>query len=216
MEVGWCGQGQGGGSEGHRACDRAGVWGMGQTQGLGAGTQAKGWWGTCSRDGGHMAGVWDIRPGAGNVGRGASCTPAGSCSHSVPQPPTEPTLGTRDTPKLSWGRPYRQHCPLPADAPWCRHCQQLAPAFAQAAATLRNESSPARLGKVDATAQVALASEFDITSYPTLKLFRDGNRTHPLDYTGMAAAPAAAVAPIEGDATMGAGVGWRAKTGGRG
>ncbi|NWY67588.1 PDIA2 isomerase, partial [Erithacus rubecula] len=69
-------------------------------------------------------------------------------------------------------------------APWCGHCQQLAPAFAQAAAELRNESSPARLAKVDATAQTALATEFGITSYPTLKLFRDGNRTHPLAYTG--------------------------------
>ncbi|NXM72110.1 PDIA2 isomerase, partial [Serilophus lunatus] len=69
-------------------------------------------------------------------------------------------------------------------APWCGHCQQLAPAFAQAAAELRNESSPAQLGKVDATAQTALANEFGITSYPTLKLFRDGNRTHPLAYTG--------------------------------
>ncbi|NWT20757.1 PDIA2 isomerase, partial [Vireo altiloquus] len=69
-------------------------------------------------------------------------------------------------------------------APWCGHCQQLAPAFAQAATELRNESSPARLAKVDATAQTALATEFGITSYPTLKLFRDGNRTHPLAYTG--------------------------------
>uniref|UniRef100_A0A8C5TWY6 protein disulfide-isomerase n=1 Tax=Malurus cyaneus samueli TaxID=2593467 RepID=A0A8C5TWY6_9PASS len=71
-------------------------------------------------------------------------------------------------------------------APWCGHCQQLAPAFAQAATELRNESSPARLAKVDATAQTALANEFGITSYPTLKLFRDGNRTHPLAYTGRA------------------------------
>ncbi|NXA09627.1 PDIA2 isomerase, partial [Sapayoa aenigma] len=69
-------------------------------------------------------------------------------------------------------------------APWCGHCQRLAPAFAQAATELRNESSPAQLGKVDATTQTALATEFGITSYPTLKLFRDGNRTHPLAYTG--------------------------------
>ncbi|NWR80653.1 PDIA2 isomerase, partial [Centropus unirufus] len=69
-------------------------------------------------------------------------------------------------------------------APWCHHCQRLAPAFAQAAATLRNESSPAWLGKVDATAQAALAKEFGITSFPTLKLFQDGNRTHPIAYSG--------------------------------
>lgn len=84
--------------------------------------------------------------------------------------------------------PHHQRCPLPADAPWCGHCQRLAPAYAQAAAELRNESSPARLAKVDATAQTALATEFGITSYPTLKLFRDGNRTHPLAYTGRAGA----------------------------
>uniref|UniRef100_A0A8C6J561 protein disulfide-isomerase n=1 Tax=Melopsittacus undulatus TaxID=13146 RepID=A0A8C6J561_MELUD len=71
-------------------------------------------------------------------------------------------------------------------APWCGHCQRLAPAYTQAAEALRNESSPARLGKVDAMAQTALAKEFGITSYPTLKLFRDGNRTHPIDYTGRA------------------------------
>ncbi|NXL66684.1 PDIA2 isomerase, partial [Chordeiles acutipennis] len=69
-------------------------------------------------------------------------------------------------------------------APWCGHCRRLAPAFAQAAAVLKNESNLARLGKVDATAQVALANEFGVTSYPTLKLFRDGNRTHPLAYSG--------------------------------
>ncbi|PKU29288.1 protein disulfide-isomerase a2 [Limosa lapponica baueri] len=97
-----------------------------------------------------------------------------------PWPPAEPG----DTQKSLWGCPCHRHCPLPTDAPWCGHCQRLAPAFAQAAAALRDESSPARLGKVDATAQTALANEFGITSYPTLKLFRDGNRTHPLPYTG--------------------------------
>ncbi|KFW75292.1 Protein disulfide-isomerase A2, partial [Manacus vitellinus] len=70
-------------------------------------------------------------------------------------------------------------------APWCGHCQQLAPAYTRAATELRNESSPARLGRVDAMAQTALANEFNITSYPTLKLFRNGNRTHPLPYTGL-------------------------------
>ena len=106
--------------------------------------------------------------------------------------------------------PRCRHCPLPADAPWCGHCQRLAPAFARAAAALRNESSPVRLGKVDATAQTALANEFGITSYPTLKFFRNGNRTHPLAYTGRATAPA------KGDARTGAGAGWGAGVGGRG
>lgn len=102
--------------------------------------------------------------------------------------------------------PHDQCCPPPTDAPWCGHCRRLAPAFAQAATELRNESSPARLGKVDATAQTALATEFGITSYPTLKLFRDGNRTHPLAYTGRAAAPRSVPGTIQGDTAMG--LGW--------
>jgi len=59
---------------------------------------------------------------------------------------------------------------------------------------------------VDATAQTVLAGEFGVTSYPTLKLFLDGNRTHPLAYTGRAAAPGDGVAPIVGDTMTGAGV----------
>ncbi|KAM6114106.1 LOW QUALITY PROTEIN: protein disulfide-isomerase A2 [Pterocles gutturalis] len=91
----------------------------------------------------------------------------------------------------NFGRALSQHRLLLVEfyAPWCGHCQQLAPAFAQAAAALQNASSPARLGKVDVTAQVALADEFGVTAYPMLKLFRDGNRTHPLAYTGRVAAP---------------------------
>ncbi|NWS53326.1 PDIA2 isomerase, partial [Chunga burmeisteri] len=86
----------------------------------------------------------------------------------------------------NFARALSEHRLLLVDfyAPWCGHCQRLAPAFAQAAAALRNESGAVRLGKVDAMAQTALANEFGITSYPTLKLFRDGNRTHPLAYTG--------------------------------
>lgn len=105
--------------------------------------------------------------------------------------------------------PRYQCCPLPTDAPWCGHCQQLAPAFAQAATELRNESSPARLAKVDATAQTALATEFGITSYPTLKLFRDGNRTHPLEYTGRAEAPHSDPGSHRGGHCHGAGEGGR-------
>lgn len=126
----------------------------------------------------HRCGTQDTTHGVG-VAQGHKLGPSGltqplGCPHTCPR---------------------YQCCPLPTDAPWCGHCQRLAPAYAQAATELRNESSPARLGKVDATAQTALATEFGITSYPTLKLFRDGNRTHPLEYTGRTVATQSGTRP---------------------
>ncbi|NWI10240.1 PDIA2 isomerase, partial [Crypturellus soui] len=86
----------------------------------------------------------------------------------------------------NFARALREHRLLLVEfyAPWCHHCQALAPQFAQAAAILRNESGELRLAKVDTPAQPALSREFGIMAYPTLKLFRDGNRTHPVPYTG--------------------------------
>uniref|UniRef100_A0A673TIK2 Protein disulfide-isomerase n=1 Tax=Suricata suricatta TaxID=37032 RepID=A0A673TIK2_SURSU len=69
-------------------------------------------------------------------------------------------------------------------APWCGHCKALAPEYSKAAALLAAESARARLAKVDGTAETELTQEFAVTAYPTLKFFRDGNRTHPEEYTG--------------------------------
>lgn len=38
---------------------------------------------------------------------------------------------------------------------------------------------------MDGPAETELTKEFAVTEYPTLKFFRDGNRTHPEEYTGM-------------------------------
>ncbi|VFV37366.1 pdia2 protein [Lynx pardinus] len=69
-------------------------------------------------------------------------------------------------------------------APWCGHCKALAPEYSKAAALLAAESAKARLAKVDGPAETELTEEFAVTAYPTLKFFRDGNRTHPEEYTG--------------------------------
>lgn len=113
------------------------------------------------------------------MGHGSSRVPLGALSLTS-------GLGTPP----GWGHPPWPCCADPGpctDAPWCGHCRRLAPEFARAAALLRNGSEVARLGKVDAVTQTNLSTEFHIQAFPTLKLFRDGNRTHPVAYSGRAA-----------------------------
>lgn len=63
-------------------------------------------------------------------------------------------------------------------APWCGHCKKMAPDFESAARKLKklapSESTGARLAKVDATAEEALAKKHDVSGYPTLLVFQGG------------------------------------------
>lgn len=48
-------------------------------------------------------------------------------------------------------------------APWCGHCKTLEPEYKEAAATLRDSTGDrVRLGKVDATVESTLASDYDV------------------------------------------------------
>lgn len=57
-------------------------------------------------------------------------------------------------------------------APWCGHCQALAPEYAAAATELKD--SDAVLAKVDATEENELAQKYEIQGFPTVLFFVDG------------------------------------------
>ncbi|KAI3459002.1 hypothetical protein Pfo_015665 [Paulownia fortunei] len=57
-------------------------------------------------------------------------------------------------------------------APWCGHCQALAPEYAAAAEELKDEA--VALAKIDATEEAELSQKFDVQGFPTIYFFVDG------------------------------------------
>jgi len=66
-------------------------------------------------------------------------------------------------------------------APWCGHCQKLAPIWDDLAADLKNVKNLV-IAKFDATANEV--EGVDIRGYPTLKWYPKGGKAAPVDYEG--------------------------------
>ncbi|KOX78633.1 Thioredoxin domain-containing protein 5 [Melipona quadrifasciata] len=60
-------------------------------------------------------------------------------------------------------------------APWCNHCQILAPVWEELANSLRNDNYVS-ISKVDCTQHRSVCGQFDVKGYPTLFWIEDGKK----------------------------------------
>merc|ERR1712107_14827 len=59
-------------------------------------------------------------------------------------------------------------------APWCGHCKQMAPAWESLARDVRVQNWDVTIAEVDCTVSQDVCARYGASSFPTIKLFRDG------------------------------------------
>lgn len=67
-------------------------------------------------------------------------------------------------------------------APWCGHCKAMKPAYTEAAKMMKEQEVGGVLAAVDATKAEALGKKFDVTGFPTIKYFGDGELQYDYGY----------------------------------
>ena len=67
-------------------------------------------------------------------------------------------------------------------APWCDHCKKLAGEYKKAASILKENDPPVALIKLDCKVETKVCRKYDVNSYPTLKIFKNGEMVS--DYNG--------------------------------
>lgn len=70
---------------------------------------------------------------------------------------------------------------LEAYAPWCGHCKQLEPIYNELAEKLKSVDD-LLIAKMDATANEH--SSVNVRGFPTLKFYKKGEKSSPMDYSG--------------------------------
>uniref|UniRef100_V5GM30 Putative thioredoxin/protein disulfide isomerase n=2 Tax=Ixodes ricinus TaxID=34613 RepID=V5GM30_IXORI len=63
-------------------------------------------------------------------------------------------------------------------APWCVHCKKMHPEYVSAAAALKKEQIPGTLAAVDAVKEKALGKKYNVSGYPTVKYFENGQHAY--------------------------------------
>lgn len=67
-------------------------------------------------------------------------------------------------------------------APWCGHCKAMKPAYTDAARMMKEQEVGGVLAAVDATKEEALGKKYDVSGFPTIKYFGDGEVLYDYGY----------------------------------